>query len=133
MRVYLIRWAAIIFLVFVVGCRATLAPTPLPDATFSPSPKGWELYSWKKQDNWFFVLVNGTNRIKTAGEILTNEGAVINAAGIRNELARLPRGEEVVWALRGMPEFGFPPADMIQEIQAFCTEQGIKLTVIPQR
>ena len=97
--------------------------------------KGWELYSWQFKDEWRFALVNGTNRLKTAREIIqpSGEGVVIGVNGIERELARLPKGEEVFWGLRGMLEFSFPPQATIAEIQQYCAQRGIQLTIIPPR
>jgi len=95
--------------------------------------KGWELYSWQKDNQWRFVLFVGTNRLKTASEILSSEGAVIGVDGIQTELARLPKGEQVFWGSRGMPEFSFPSAEIQKTLQDFSAQHGITLTIIPQR
>src|SRR5581483_10949934 len=98
-------------------CQSNLAPTPaptpppivMPASTLPPSMKGWELYSWQKDNQWRFVLFVGTNRLKTASEILSSEGAVIGVDGIQTELARLPKGEQVFWGSRGCPNLVFLP------------------------
>jgi hypothetical protein len=140
----LIKLSTLSLLLFVLaflGCQGKIVPPALPTpqpaimpfTTLEPSMKGWELYSWQKQGEWYFALVLGTNRLKTASEILASEGAVVGAEGIENELLRLPNGEQVFWGSGGMPEFRFPPADTVQALQDFCVRHGLALTVIPQR
>ncbi|MFA5451414.1 MAG: hypothetical protein WC231_05450, partial [Dehalococcoidales bacterium] len=35
--------------------------------------KGYELYSWPKEEKWMFTLITGTNRTKTVKELTTVE------------------------------------------------------------
>ena len=36
----------------------------------SESMKGYELYTWQEGGQWYFALLEGTNRLKTDEEIL---------------------------------------------------------------
>ncbi|MGB8647055.1 MAG: hypothetical protein WCF84_17595 [Anaerolineae bacterium] len=113
------------------GCAAP-SPTPLAQPTLAPTLqhgfKGWELYSWQANNEWRFVLLPGTNRLKTTSEIQGAANVVIGVEGIKAELSRLPRGEEIFW---GMPTSAdaLPPAEIVDQIQQFCAGAGLKLTV----
>ncbi len=137
----------LIFLMFIVivgvaACRsvpeATLTPTtPLPH-----SMKGYELYSWKVDDEWHFTLITGTNRLKTVEEITTGEGVIdtegwvrISVTGvdaIKGTLACLPVGEQVFWVGGWYLYFDIltlPPQEIIDEVQAYCQGLGLSLSV----
>jgi hypothetical protein len=103
--------------------------------------KGYELYSWQADDQWYFTLVTGTNRQKTIEEITTGED-VLNAGGwtrlsvqgldaLKAMLGRLPAGEEVFWAGELAPGSGIvlPPQDMIEAVKEFCLDKGLLLSV----
>jgi len=118
-----------------------LTPSPTPAGQLPTSMKGYELYSWQVEKVWNFTLITGTNRNKTAEEIMaqgdvqTRDGWVkITVAGTDNLetlLARLPKGENVYWmdgqAAPGM--FAKPPAEMIDVIQQYCRQIGVNLYV----
>ena len=78
-----------------------IVTTPLPH-----SMKGYELYSWSANNQWYFTLITGTNRVKSLEEIISNENTVtpdgwvrISAQGvdsIKNVLNGLPQHEEYI-------------------------------------
>jgi hypothetical protein len=71
------------------------------------SMKGYELFSWKQNNQWHFTLTTGTNRYKTIEEIasttniITQDGwvhlHVVGVEEINNILSRLPRSEDILW------------------------------------
>jgi len=111
--------------------------------------KGYELYSWSQDGQWHFTLITGTNRNKTLEEILSDEDIVSEAGwvqvhvegvdAIQAALGKLRPGEEVFWLARPRTEatptagvtFALPPASMVDSIKSFCSERGLKLTVMP--
>ena len=134
--------------VHLVGCRPE---DPLPPASLPPSlprsMKGYELYSWKSGTAWRFTLITGTNRLKAWGEITSPETIVegdwikITVEGVpalKAALGKLPPGTHVGWCGKrdlssGSPglreRLRLPPRSMLKEVQSYCSERGIDLTV----
>ncbi len=114
----------------------------LPD-----SMKGYELYSWFEDSQWYFTLITGTNRNKTSEEIRTSEDFVsetgwvkIRMSGVdalEAALRKLPKGEDVVWLAMPPPEptsaggFGItlPPSPVTNSIKAYASSLGLNFTV----
>ena len=71
------------------------------------SLKGYELYSWKEDNQWHFTFITGTNRTKTMEEITSKEDfisetgwvkiQVVGADAIKDVLCQLPQSELVSW------------------------------------
>ena len=93
-----------------VGCGEVQQPQPEATAWDSPLPhstKGYEMYSWyaTEEEEWYYVLMTGTNRFKEDDELLTTESTVTEAGWVvlpargteelKLVLSRLPSGEEV--------------------------------------
>ncbi|MBN1190298.1 MAG: hypothetical protein JXA46_11140 [Dehalococcoidales bacterium] len=109
--------------------------------------KGYELYSWAEDSQWYFTLITGTNRSKTAQEIVSGEDSIsengwvkIHAAdvdSIINVLSRLPKGEFVFWCDElhiGDPEVDFqlPPEDIVDQIRQQADQSGLDFTISAQ-
>jgi hypothetical protein len=128
---------------------ATLELSSLP-AQLPDSAKGYELYSWQMGDHWNFTLITGTNRTKALEEITTPGNSVgsdgfvkISVASVddlKQVLGRLPKGESILWG--GIDLGGevpadtayltFPPQTLMDEVAAYCTSLGLKLTSLKQ-
>ena len=104
------------------------------------SMKGYELYSWKIKGHWYYSLLPGTNRLKTYVEITAPGVVRRDAAGLKAELQKLPRGEEVFWmsdapagasksAAGQVLNVKHPSRTRIKGIKAICDKLGIKLTL----
>lgn len=93
------------------------------------SMKGYELYSWQAQDEWYFALVVGTNRIKTYDEVSSPETRVQGLEALKSELDKLSSGEQVFWSTQRVPNTTLPPDGIIDEIRAYCGQCGIRLEV----
>jgi hypothetical protein len=93
------------------------------------SMKGYELYSWQAQGEWYFALVVGTNRIQTYEEISSPETRVKGLEALKRELDKLPDGEQVFWSAQRVPDATLPPDEIIDEIRAYCEQRGIQLEV----
>ncbi|MFN2242169.1 MAG: hypothetical protein ACK2U2_07775 [Anaerolineae bacterium] len=136
------------------GCAQLEQSQAAPIAWDSPLPhsaKGYELYSWPIQDGqqWQYVLITGTNRLKTYEEIvpaenLTSESGWVRISATGTEeleslLGQLPPGESVTWiggdwleqtgSLRGT--IRLPDQDVIDEIERHCRQLGVELSVAP--
>jgi hypothetical protein len=94
-----------------------------PGVALEHSMKGYELYSWETGGEWRFSLLVGTNRLKSAGEIMSEDVSVHGVDAIIAELEKLPRGEEVFW--RQMEGLSLPPEHIIESIMESCEASGI--------
>src|SRR5436309_14287188 len=109
-----------------------------PGQTPQTSMKGYELYSWKIKGHWYYSLVPGTNRLKTYNEITATSVVRRDAAGLKSDLQKLPKGEEVFWmsdapagaskSIAGQSlNVKHPSRNRIKGIKAMCDKLGIKL------
>ncbi len=114
----------------------------LPD-----SMKGYELYSWFEDSQWYFTLITGTNRnktfeeIRTSGNFISETGWVkIRMSGVdalETALRKLPEGEDVVWlalppsepASTGYAGITIPPGPLTNSIKAYASSLGLNFTV----
>ena len=91
--------------------------------------KGYELYSWQSQGNWYFSLLEGTNRLKSIEEIMKPDARLIGIDGLKQALEYLPPGEQVFWIIREIPGLSMPPDSVVDEIRVFCDQFGLQLEV----
>jgi hypothetical protein len=106
--------------------------------------KGYELYSWQESGEWRFTIITGTNRNKTAEEIVSSENiisetgwikiSVVGVVEIKTVLAKLPSGESVFWSAGLMASIGsteytmeLPPESVVSEIERFAVNLGLEL------
>lgn len=99
---------------------------------------GYELYSWKIKGHWYYSLLPGTNRLRTYDEITAPGSVRRDAAGLKAELQKLPKGEQVFWrsdapAGAGKSAAGqllnvkLPSRQRIKSIKAICDKMGVEL------
>jgi len=96
--------------------------------------KGMELYSWQtKNGEWQYSLLVGTNRNKTAEEILS---APLDLQGIKVAIAQLAVGESLFWTNNvydpGSSQsvnFSFPPDVVVNELKDFAREKQVDLYI----
>jgi len=120
--------ALVAFLAMVLGgCQpeSTEAPEDSPVRTL----KGYELYSWQIEGDWYFALVLGTNRLKTYDEITSVDMRVQGIEALKRELDQLPTGERVLWSTRHIPDMTLPPDEIIDEASAYCEQIGVQLEI----
>ncbi|HKS42586.1 MAG TPA: hypothetical protein VJX74_18380 [Blastocatellia bacterium] len=105
------------------------------------SMKGYELYSWKVKGRWHYSIHAGTNRAKSYDEITSSGTERIGIEAIKDELKKIPKGEEVFWRsaahpgiekprAKGSPILELPSRKRIKEIRAYCNKLGIKLKLV---
>ncbi|MGC9468747.1 MAG: hypothetical protein ACP5HS_09155 [Anaerolineae bacterium] len=113
--------------------------------TLPRSMKGYELYSWQRDNEktWTYTLVTGTNRTKTWQEIskpdstVTGEGwvkvTVQGETALKSVLGQLPEGEDIIW--RGSLDTSglehrveLPNTETVQEIRAYSQQQNLNLS-----
>jgi hypothetical protein len=91
--------------------------------------KGYELYSWPLDGEWQFVLLTGTNRLKTFAEVSSSDGVVQGVEALKGELARLPEGESVFWSAWRVAGTHMPPDGMVDAVRRYCEEIGVEFHV----
>jgi hypothetical protein len=123
---------------------------PTASAHASPLPhsmKGYELYSWKDGQEWYFTLITGTNRVKRYEEIVSTDKVVTGtgwaklsvrgAENLESMLSQLPDGETVTWISdRWLERVGapvgkirLPSPEVMGEIESRCHRLGVQLQV----
>ncbi len=110
------------------------------------SLKGYELYSWFKDDTWRFTLITGTNRNKTLDEIVSKENVIsesgwvnVHVTGlevIKEVLSKLPKDEFVIWIPeiteqtgQVAPRFSLPASQIFDELNEFALQNGLNFHV----
>jgi hypothetical protein len=102
--------------------------TPFGGAAAQPkATKGLELYSWKEEKGWRYVVLGGTNRLKTVQEVKANPAVVTGLDKITEVLKKLPEGERVSWAHR-IEGFEYPPKEDVKKLDGVAKDAKIKLT-----
>ena len=105
------------------------------------SMKGYELYSWKVKGRWHYSIHAGTNRAKSYEEITSSGAERIGIEAIKEELKKIPKGEEVFWRsaahpgvkkplAKGSPILELPSRKRIKYFRAYCNKLGIKLKLV---
>ncbi|MDH3583112.1 MAG: hypothetical protein OER86_02740 [Phycisphaerae bacterium] len=121
-------------LITVASMMLSPLPTSGADAGREQKPrfKGVELYSWKdKNGDWAFVLVSGTNRLKTEKQVKAAKSRIMGAPNLEAAFARLAKGEQVFWVQR-INGFSFPPQATIAQLKGAAKRVGIDLHVAEQ-
>ena len=117
--------------VLAASCQVVRSGSDSPSATAEPTlplaMKGYELYSWQIDSEWYFSLLEGTNRLKTFEEVTAETAAVKGIESIERKLGHLSRGEQVFWGFRNIPNLAMPPAGTVNEIKEFCARSGIAI------
>lgn len=105
------------------------------------SMKGYELYSWKVKGRWHYSIQAGTNRAKSYDEITSSEAERIGIEALKDELKKIPKGEEVFWRSaahpgikkplsKGSAILELPSRKRIKEIRSYCNKLGIRLKLV---
>lgn len=105
--------------------------------TSQPAASGYELYSWKIKNHWYYSLLPKTDRPKSFDEITSPRTVKRDAAGLTSALQKLTRGEEVAWmsdsqtAIRPSENRGIsikhPSRNRIKHIKSICDRLGLRL------
>lgn len=107
--------------------------------TFSPSIKGWELYSWTDGNRWNYSILMGTDRLKSYAEVTENLIKVSGKDSLKLLLDKLPAGEEIHWTGKGWLKtiwnsnygrLSLPDEDIVIEIKSFCSRKGLMLIIL---
>jgi hypothetical protein len=91
--------------------------------------KGMELYSWSEHGKWIFVLLDGTNRLKSEDEVKKSPKRIETVSALRERFMELAEGERVVWNSHFVSGFSFPDEKTFSEVIAAA--KGARITLIP--
>ena len=113
--------------VFAAGCGGSSEPP-------KTSMKGWELYSWQENGQWYFSLLEGTNRTKTIAEVQAGDTRLKGVDGLKPALQGVAAGQSVTWWAPSWAEgtVTFPPAETVDQVRIICEKQGLELQVVTQ-
>jgi hypothetical protein len=115
---------AILLNLLVVACQPKNPLVPEPGID---SMKGYELYSWEKNGEWYFSILVGTNREKSLEEIQAADATLKGMDELQAALESIPAGQYMTWSAPA--PLAFPPEDLIQQIQQICKKQGLELGI----
>ncbi|MEI6289960.1 MAG: hypothetical protein WCP19_05955 [Chloroflexota bacterium] len=90
------------------------------------SMKGFELYSWQENGEWYFSVLIGTNRQKTDAEIHAPAATLRGLTGLQKMLRSIPAGETVSMVFHDPANI--PPDDIVAKVQNMCTQLGLDMT-----
>ena len=123
-----------------------IIPSQLPWNNLPHAVKGYDLFSWLQNGEWHFTLISGTNRAKTAEEVMSPSDTitadgwvqvhVVGVDAVSELLGRMQPNESVGWysgvwgTAQSDADFGFPPADIIAVLDARSQQNGFKLVTI---
>lgn len=85
------------------------------------SMKGWELYCWRREKEWGFALLVGTNRLKSDDEI---EKVRVDLDDLLAELSTLAEGQSVVLG-HNANKSEVPPETIRRAIREHCRARGL--------
>ena len=98
-------------------------------AAVRPMMKGMELYSWREGGAWRFSLLGGTNRLKSDDEVMAPSVTIQSIDELKTRLGALPPQEWVTLETPRHAPFAEPPANVIDDLIAFCESREILLHV----
>jgi hypothetical protein len=114
--------------VLLLAVLAAVVALPFGAAAAEPpkATKGMELYSWKEEKGWRYVVLAGTNRKKTLQEVKADPSVVTGLDKIIPVLKKLPEGETVSWG-HVIEGFEYPPKADVKKIDEAAKAAKIKL------
>ncbi|MBI5295373.1 MAG: hypothetical protein HY869_07840 [Chloroflexi bacterium] len=89
--------------------------------------KGYELYSWEQDGQWYFSVLIGTNREKTLDEIQASDVTLKGIDGLKAVLESIPSGQYVTWTAG--ESLALPPEEVIQQVRDICKARGLELSL----
>ena len=118
----------------------------IPTEPLPAGLKGYELYSWQVDREWYFTLSSEANRAKTVQEITSGENDIgndrvkVTVQGVHDVeviMERLPPDARVAWvgpqAIKRQGSkpgaLALPSRRVVEDIKAHCDEQGVRLEV----
>jgi hypothetical protein len=112
-------------LIVTLAAGVIVAGSALAETQRQRSFKGWELYSWREDNDWRFSLLLGTNRTKYCTEV-QHPKAAMTLERLEEALSKLADAEYVTWeapksaVLRNYCEIAYPPPDIVERLRQLC-------------
>ncbi|MEW6094531.1 MAG: hypothetical protein AB1531_11280 [Chloroflexota bacterium] len=126
-KISLMLLAGLLLAGLLAGCRPDETPG-LEEAPGAVSQKGFELYTWQEDGQWYFALLEGTNRLKTDEEILSAGRFMDGPEELQEALKRLAPGQFVSWM--ALERFPLPDEATIGQVEQACRDLGLKCVVV---
>jgi hypothetical protein len=128
----LTRLALVATLLWLLTASSSSQPhdASLPEARPAKSMKGYELYSWEQQGEWYFALLAGTNRSKASHEVTAPEVRVHGVDALMSALEELSKGQQVFWSATSAPNMAFRDERIVEQIRKHCRQTGITLEIV---
>ncbi len=125
------------------NCQTAL-PNELANMVIAHQMKGWELYSWpgsgSECDDWNYVLLPGTNRVKTVNEVTSDQVQlrVVGKEQLKSLLSKLQKDEYISWVseswltrLWGQSyQLRLPPFSTQNEIKQHAVNLGLNFSIV---
>jgi hypothetical protein len=113
-----------------LGCLAVVTALGA-DRPARGQMKGMELYSWSEDGKWIFVLLDGTNRLKSEQEVKQSPKRSETTTALESRFMELAKGETVVWNFHFVPGFSFPDKETFAEVTSAA--KRAEITLIPDK
>jgi hypothetical protein len=102
---------------------------------------GYELYSWKQGNVWYYALFEEGTRAGTYEELISDKSAIKGTAALEAALKKLPKGKEISWMSdappgvekpsgKDVPDLKLPSRQRIKRVKAYCDKLGLKLKLV---
>jgi len=125
----------------IAAAIALMIASVVEGRTLQQGAKGYEMYSWKVKGRWYYSVLAGMNRSKSYEEITSSETERIGIEALKQELKKIPTGEEIFWRSaahpgikkplgKGAPILELPSRKRINRIKAYCSKLGIRLKLV---
>src|SRR5262245_44139206 len=83
---------------FIAIVLSVLAIVVAADGRGSQDRASYQLYSWKENGHWHYMLLAGErDRVRTYEEITSGPGILVGTSKLESHLKQLPKGTVVFW------------------------------------
>jgi hypothetical protein len=107
----------------------SMVGTELLYAKERAKPASYELYSWKKGNDWEYSLLPRPAKPKAAIEIKRLGGPLRGASKIKEKFLQMAEGDKIYWQERPDSGMVYPPEPVIEELKDYAETVGVKITL----
>ena len=109
-------------LISLAACSS--APTETPKNGKAVSLKGYSLYGWQADNEWYYAVIDVVEEQASLRQIALSPGVVRGADGLKSRISVLPKGSTLFWNATKM---AMPPESDVRAIEKACDENEIDL------